>query len=247
MKRVCEDVKAALGVFDVCVETDDGARVTTHCMYPSFTPVDVFVVRHGDSYTVHDSGGAYRGAWIHGRDDSVITRMVNRQAQRYRLSVAETNGALVAKVPRIDFLAAAVLAVANASASAAHAAVEKIALATEQNLIERIALTLSKSGIGEVRKDVQIVGKSGKAHSFDFQVLSANDNAVLIDAVSPHHVSISSKYVAFSDAAAERTRGLAVFDKPLANEDVSLLQQVSSLVPVRALDASLKVALRYGT
>jgi hypothetical protein len=111
---ICEDLRVALGSSTLYVETDDGARVTTHCLYPSFEPVTVFVVRMGELYRVHDGGGAERAAWTHGRDEHLIGRMLARHAARYQLKVVD--GVLLADAQSLEWLHSAVLAVANASA-----------------------------------------------------------------------------------------------------------------------------------
>src|SRR3712207_506186 len=96
----CEQIKAALAAFDICVETDEGARVTTHCLYPSFEPVNVFVIGFEEGFKIHDGGGASRSAWIHGRDDSLIVRVMGKHARRYNLVVSD--GMFVASIPSSD-------------------------------------------------------------------------------------------------------------------------------------------------
>ena len=122
---ICEDIIAAMGAGQVCEETEQGARFVTHCLYPSFTPVAVFVTKLGDGYRVTDGGQALRVAWDHGRDNAQAKRMVAQEAGRYHLSVTD-EGALVATVPSIEWLRSAILAVANASAGAANATLGKL-------------------------------------------------------------------------------------------------------------------------
>ena len=117
---LCADINAAMGLGELCEETDDGARFATHCLYPSFTPVTVHVVKLGEGYRVSDGGGALRNAWVHGREVALARRMVSREAERYHLRVS-AEGSLVADAPTIEWLRAAILAVANASAGAANA------------------------------------------------------------------------------------------------------------------------------
>jgi hypothetical protein len=237
----CDDVRAALSEFDLCVETEHGSRVTTHCLYPSFDPVQVFVARIGDGFRVHDGGGAGRNAWIHGRDDALITRMMNRHAERYRVEVH--GDSLVANVPSAEWLAVGILSVANASASVSHAAVEHVVAAQEGLLRERILAILSRVvSEPQISKEQQIPGRSGKMHRFDFLVRLSRENMILVDAVTPHHISISSKYVAFADVqdgAAGPYKKFAVHDRPLAGDDASLLHQVADLVPIRSLEPGI--------
>src|SRR4051812_4425159 len=136
----CDDVRAALASFGGCTETEQGSRVTTHCLYPSFDPVNIFVVRFGDGFRVHDAGGAMHSAWLHARDEPLIRRMLNRYAGRYQIKVSEDS--LVADASSADWLTSAILAVANASAAAAHAALEHMVAATEGQLKEKILSVL---------------------------------------------------------------------------------------------------------
>jgi hypothetical protein len=66
---------------------------------------------------------------------------------------------------------------------------------------------------------------------------------LLLNAVAPHHISVSSEYVAFSDVfhrEGVRTDRWAVYDRELDPSDVSLLLQVATIVPMPALSAGLK-------
>jgi hypothetical protein len=233
----CEDVRAALSTFDVCEDTPDGARIATHCLYPSFEPVHVFVAKVGDGYKVHDGSGAYLAAWSHGRDESLITKALKAECSRFHLSVVGQS--CVADVPSQDWLMGAILAVANASACAANNAVSKIVAVAEAALVERIQQALVTSmGLKGFSRDIDLVGRSGGARHFDFAVKSLRDGRpILINGVSPHHGSISHKYVAFADTEGDQSHKLAVFDRELGTDDVALLQQVASIVPLKALSA----------
>jgi hypothetical protein len=237
----CEDIRVALSEFGACVETDHGSRVTTHCLYPSFDPVSVFVVRFGDGFKVHDGGGATRSAWIHGRDPALINRMLNRYASRYQVAVSDD--AIVADVPSPEWLPIGILSVANASAATAHAAVEHFVAASESLLRDRIFSVLRQT-VPEttISKEASVPGRSGKLHRFDFIIQMTPKHMILIDAVAPHHISIASKYVAFSDVRAieqDPYKKFAVHDRPLATDDVALLQQVADIVPFKSLRPGL--------
>lgn len=241
----CNDVQAALAGFGACTETEQGSRITTHCLYPSFDPVNVFVVRFGDGFRVHDAGGAFHSSWLHGRDESLIRRMMNRYAGRFQVTVAEDS--LVAKATDVEWLTSAILAVANASAATAHAVVEHAVAATELQLKDKI-LSVLKSTIGAdaIATEYVIPGKSTKSHRFDFAVRERRDGLLLINAVAPHHVSVAAKYVAFADIE-RRADGevdkFAVHDRPLEASDVSLLQQVADIVPFSSLAPGVRRAL----
>jgi hypothetical protein len=233
----CDDIMAALAAFNVCVETQDGngSRVTTHCMYPSFDAVNVFVSRFGEGFQVHDGSGAHRTACTHARDEVAIGRALKRWSSRYHLILSKDH-ALTCVVHDASWLTGAILAVANASACAANEAIEHVAVATETALKTRIYDVLAAvTPKQHLHRDFEIRGNSGKLHAFDFAVDKVGET-VLLDAVAPHHVSISAKYVAFADAGGHTgLNKLAVYDRELDVGDSALLQQVADLVPFSAL------------
>lgn len=230
----CEDVMAALASFSVCEETPDGSRLVTHCVYPSFDPVCVFVAKFGDGFHVHDGGGAARNAWVHGRDEKGYQKIMERHAKRYGITFE--NNCYKSVVHEASWLTSAILAVANTSASAAHEAVEFIAAATEKALKVRIDSVLTEVLPAQtIGREFEIRGKSGKLHEFDFVIRRPN-SVTLLDAVAPHHVSISSKYVAFSDTViSEPMSKYAIYDRDLDASDSALMLQVAELVPFSAL------------
>jgi hypothetical protein len=230
----CDDIRDALSGFDMCVETQDGSRVTTHCLYPSFEPVNIFVSKFGDGYHVHDGGGAVRSAWTSGRDERVYEKIMERNALRYGVKFSAR--AFSVDVVARDWLLSAILSVANTSAFAANEVITHIATATEGALKERISAVLTEVTVAsELARDYQVRGKSGKMHYFDF-IIRRRDRTTLVDAVVPHHVSISAKYVAFADAdGAEHWTKYAVYDRDLDVSDSALLQQVAALVPFSGL------------
>lgn len=238
----CDDIRAALAGFDVCEETSEGACLTTHCLYPSFEPVRVFVAKFGDGYKVHDGKGAFVAAWAHGRDEALINRALVAECSRYHLSVS--SDAIVADVPSKDWLLSGILGVANASAAAATAVVARVVAAAEAALVDRIQAALIEAfGTSSFSKAVDIVGKSGGRRHFDF-ALKAGDHDVLINGVSPHHGSISAKYVAFADTDGDQAHKFAVYDRTLEVDDVALLQQVASIVPIEALTRGAQRIIR---
>jgi hypothetical protein len=241
---ICEKVHAALSEFDVCSESEEGARVVTHCLYPSFDTVNVFVARLGDGFRVHDGAGAARAAWMHGRDETVIKRALARESAKHALKVEE--GTLVADVASGDWLRAAILAVANASSAAANRAVEHFVAAAENTLRTKILDTLKHTVPPKtITIEAPYVGRSGRTYRFDFAVRSDSDRIILIDAVSPHHISVASKYVAFADTRADAAGKFAVHDRPLEPSDASLMQQVADLVPLGSLEeGTLRVLSR---
>ena len=244
-EELCHEIMPLVTEGMICEETSYGAKITTDCLYPSFEQVHVFVSRYGDGFRVTDAGMAVSSSWLHGRDD--LTKILAREASRFSATVRD--GAIEIEVPSADWLKSAVLAIANASASAATVATERAALATEQALGERVYDTLSKLFTrNEVRRQFEYRGSSGKVWRADF-FIPTDETALFVNTVSPHHISISAKYVAFADLRDEESslvlRKYAVFDRELESDDVSLISQVADLVPVVSLELALKRGGRF--
>ncbi len=245
--EACNEIFAALTSLSSCVQTDSGACITTQCLYPSFDPVEIFIVKVGNGFKVHDGGGASRFAWLHGRDLPSIIRTLNAQAASYSLKVDED--VLISEVSSADWLMSAVLAVANASAAAAREAASLTRNEVEGDLEDKVYSVISEVfSASQIVKCHEVRGKSGKLHRFDFAVFPGPTDRIVIATVSPHHVSVASKFMAFSDAGSDelpvRNR-LAVHDKVLSTEDVSLLQNVASLVHVEALGRRLGMPMLH--
>jgi len=222
--------------FAGCEETPEGARIATHCLYPSFEHVRVFVARLGDGYTVHDGAGAYNTSWLHGRDEDIIGKAINEAADRFHIYVA--GKAIAARVNSIDWLTSGILSVANASSLAAHDAVDRIVAVQEEALIDRIDKTLSDIIPRKyVSRNVNIKGISGGPRHFDFVLARESPQPTYINSVSPRRNSVNAKFVAFSDTAADRRFKLAVHDRELDTGDTVLLQQVADVVPLSSLQA----------
>ena len=232
----CASLGLFFSAFAVCEETADGARIATHCLYPSFEAVHVYVVKVDNKFIVHDGGATERASWLHGRDHHGITRAINKQAERFHLD--NRDGRLVGEAVSEEWLPSAVLSVANASALAANNAVAKMVVAAESALIKRIGSTLEKMvPAARIGREVPIKGRSGGERRFDFAIRRDDKHTLLINGVSPHHTSISSKYVAFSDSDGEKEDKLAVYSRPLQTDDTALLQQVATIVPIAALES----------
>lgn len=225
--------------FSECEQTPEGARILTHCLYPSFENVHVFVAKIGDGFSIHDGAGAYNTAWLHGRESELIGKSLAEAAGRFHLFVA--GKALVARTTTVDWLASAILGVANASSLAAHDAVDKILAVQEEALIDKIGNTLSEAiQPRNVSKNVNVKGISGGTRHFDFIVGRDTARPIYINSITPRRNSIAAKYVSFADTEADRRFKLAVHDRELEMGDVALMQQVASVVPLASLGAGAK-------
>lgn len=238
----CDDIQKAMADFAACEQTPEGARIATHCLYPSFENVRVFVAKVGDGFTIHDGAGAYNTAWLHGRDGDLIGKSLSEAAERFHITVA--GKALVARVGAIDWLTSGILCVANASAVAAQDAVDKIVAAQEEALVDRIGNTLTQIiSRSHLSKNIDIRGISGGLRHFDFVVERESAQPIFINSVTPRRNSIAAKYVSFADTEAEPRFKFAVHDRELELGDAALLQQVASVVPLASLGAGAKRSL----
>lgn len=239
---IAKRVKTAFASLGASRTTDEGVCVTTQCLYPSFERVEIFVVGFGAGYKIHDGGGAARNGWMHGGQPGAIRRCLNHQACTYKLAVIDDT--LVGEAASEDWLPAAILAVANASAAAAAKAVEELGTAQSGHLHERIRHVLKEiAPDNRVLDDYVVTGASGKDHRFDFAIRSERQDLLLVDGVTPHYLSVVSAYAAFADTR-EVVPGVlgrfAVFERPLEPADMSLLQQVVDLVPLSSLTRGLR-------
>lgn len=239
----CNIIRQALLDFGKCEITIEGARIATHCLYPSFETVYVYVLKFGDEYRVHDGGGAYRSAWTHGRDENLIRRDIAREIAQFHLQIADE--AIISPDVSVDWLENVIIGVANASSLAAHRAVARQAQAAEEALIERIDQTLGLTFERDrIVRDIRVSGKSGGERHFDFVVRKGDDFGLFINGVSPHHASINAKYVAFADVEGDASTKFAVCAQILDADDTALLQQVARIVPLASLAAGATRALR---
>lgn len=240
----CSDLSELTKWQSRCSQSDEGARLLTDCLYPSFEQVTVYITRHGDGYRVTDGGGAVTVAFRHGRDEYAMKAALTLASHRYSLTVAE--GVLVAEALSADWVLPAILAVANGSAIAAMAAVEHISAAQDNDFKLRILEHVSRVfPIQNIAADFVYRGASGKTWNIDFALIRSGQ-PILIKSISPHHVSINSSYAAFSDIHAlsgEDIPRLSVFERRLKAEDATLIRQVADLIPFASLEEGTRRAL----
>lgn len=226
---------AALKGFGKAESTPSGVRVQTHCLYPSFELVRVYVDKRGSSFLVHDGGEAAACAWAHGREYSLMAKSFEKSASKFDCSF---EGNIIKSVAENeDWIRSSVIAVANAASDAANAVVSKIAPVQERGIERRVEILLSRATWRPhfVKHEV-VIGASGKAHTFDF-VIRTKARTTLIDTVVPHPSSVSAKFVAFSDTErSSQTEKYAVYDAELETADKVLLLNVADLISLRDLE-----------
>jgi hypothetical protein len=229
----CATVDQAIGRYEGCAPTEDGLRVMTHCLYPSFEQVAVFVVSKGSDLIVHDGAGAARAAWLHGSEPRAVSRSLTNAAAS---GCEVKDHTIMTRAASVDWLWAAIASVANASSDAARASAGRIRQTAEETLIRKTKAILDSAAWKPGTKlDAEYPGESGKIHKFDLMIEHGTEIA-LMDAVVSHPNSIAAKYLAFSDT--EKRRGLykyALYDNDLAPEDKTLLSNVADLIAYQAI------------
>jgi hypothetical protein len=225
-----------------CEQTPHGAKIETHCLYPSLDPVLVFVGASGDNFRVTDAGGASNSASVHAREDSAIDAGLKLAANYH--GVAIIDGALVADHVSADWLMAAIKAVANASAMAAMAAVNAASSAQEESLADKIRNVLLRIvPPHRIASDFEWRGHSGKLWRAHYGVTGGR--ILFIKAIAPSHVSVNGAYAAFSDIGeVDELARIGVFDRELKRDDLNLIAQVGAIMPLRALESGARTALQ---
>lgn len=226
----CEDLDILLTRTPRCVVVEGGVRFVTHCLYPSSDPVHVFVGKKIDGYRVTDGGGAWRSAQHIGRASET---MFDRACKRH--SVKAEGGLVYAEPPSSDWLYPAALAVANASAMAAIAALETSERA-ERSLNRAIYEILSRHiAKHRIARNYEYRGRSGHLWPIDFAVM--RDETMLIKSVSQNGNSINSNYATFGDIGEHQDiQKVSIFDGMLKPDSAALISQVASLMPISALE-----------
>ena len=239
----CDELRALLGEDDFCSETQDGLRILTHCLHPSFEQVAVYVRRWGpDGFIVHDAGDAITATLRHGRDDAAMQASLKRASIRFGLGL--DSGVLTAKAPDVTWLRSAVLSVANASAMASTQAVEAVAVKQERALHEAILIEIKKVVPDHrISSGYHYRGVSGREWPVDFAVIG-DGGPLLIKGITPHPNSISAGYTAFGDIGAnDNVPRFAVHDRELSAENQALMRQVAVLMPLPSVEGGIRRAI----
>ena len=231
----CENLMALLSDGSSCEVTEIGTKFVTHCLYPSFDPVAVYIETLREGFRVTDGGGATRSAMMHGRDPSVLASAFQKAAKAHFVEAAD--GLIIAKPPSVDWLYSSILAVANASAMAATVAADTF-VAADENALKIHILDCLKHVAPEasIAKQYEYRGNSGNVWKLDYAII--RERTLLVKAVTPNRNSVNANYATFSDIGeAPAIARFSVFERPLKGEDQSLIGRVASLVPLGSVIA----------
>ena len=106
-------ISSGLAPFNQVHPLENGAAISTHCLYPSHSAVQVLVRGAGESFYVSDGGGAIREAELagatFGKSDNKYLRLIEKQG------LVMERGVIGTKAISLDMVPTAILLVANAS------------------------------------------------------------------------------------------------------------------------------------
>lgn len=228
MKALCDIILASTLSLWACKETENGARIRTTCVFPSFEPVFVYVAKLGEGFVVHDAGETVAVIMAHGQDGDAAKRVIRSECKRYDVAFGERRISL--KIDASEWLETAIVAVANTAAAAARNALKDNNKKTELDLADVIYELLEpRLAKGTVTKGFPYFGESGRRYRFDLAV-QGKDHLTLIETVTPHVISVNSKYVALADVPSEAAvRKIVAHNNDLSQEDILLLQNVATV------------------
>ncbi len=177
--------------------TDDGVRVTTHCMYPSNGLVRVYVKAGTQSVVVSDEGealGEVLAAGIQAADATKLARhLVIEQGLLMR------SGIIYTPVLPIEALSIAVPIVANAAKEVARWFYDHKKIKRAVDFRKLLADYLETAFRERLSKDEKIVGASNKPHKFANVINFTSGRKLIVDAVSNEASSINARVVANLD------------------------------------------------
>lgn len=228
MKALCDIILASTSSLWSCKETENGARIRTTCVFPSFEPVFVYVAKLGEGFVVHDAGETVAVILGHGQDGDAAKRAIRSECKRYDVAFGERRISL--KIDAAEWLETAIVAVANTAASAARNALKDNNKKAERDLADVIYELLEpRLAKGTVTKGFPYLGESGRRYRFDLAV-QGKDHLTLIETVTPHAISVNSKYVALADVPSEAAvKKIVAHNNDLSQEDILLLQNVATV------------------
>lgn len=197
------------------VETDDGIRVTTHCMYPSNGLVRVYVKAGNDTAVVSDEGEAVGEVLAAGIDVADVNRLARHIVIDQGLQMR--SGVIYTPRVSIEAMPIAIPIVANAAKEVARWFYDHKKIKRARDFRKMLADYLEGVFDERLAKDEKIVGASNKPHKFANIVSFANGRRLIIDAVAMDAASINSRVVANLDV---RSNANPLIDQRIIYDDV---------------------------
>lgn len=227
--------------------TDDGVRVTTHCMYPSNGLVRVTIRGGVETIVASDEGEALGEALAAGIEISDPDKLLMGFIKQQGLIIK--NGIIHTPKTPIDAASVAILHVANAAKETANWLYEHNRIKRTRDFRELLSDFLAKTFAEQVA-ETRIVGASNKPHKFANVISFANGRKLIVDAVANDPSSINSRVVANLDVKSVNDPTIEqriVFDdaERWSAADLNLLQVGATIVPFsRATEVICRLADR---
>ena len=177
--------------------TDDGVRITTHCMYPSNGLVRVYVKAGAETIVVSDEGEAIGEALAAGLDVSEAGRLARHVVAEQGLSL--NHGIIHTPLLPLEAMPAAIPMVANAAKDVASWLYGHKKIQRGHDFRKLLSDYLARTFEDRFIRGEKIIGASNKAHEFANVVLFPNGNRLIVDPVARDASSINARVVANLD------------------------------------------------
>jgi hypothetical protein len=211
-------------------ETEDGLRVTTHCMYPSNGLVRVTLRAGRATVVASDEGEAVGEALSAGivlrNPDKILRSIVRQQGLDIHGGVISTP-----KMP-IEAAPLAILLVANAAKEAAQWLYDHQKLKRDRDFRKLLAEFLRKTFDVRVAPTI-IVGASNKPHKFAHVISLRDERRLIIDPVQNDPSSVNARVVANLDVKSPKLIQRIVYDdeEDWSAADLNLLNVGAITIP----------------
>ena len=179
------------------VLTDDGVRVTTHCMYPSNGLIRVYVRTGTETAVVSDEGEAVGEILAAGIDVADVNRLARHIVADQGLQIC--NGIILTPRIPIGTIPMAIPVVANAAKEVARWFYDHKKIKRARDFRMMLANYLESIFDDRLAKDEKIVGASNKPHKFANVINFPNGRKLVVDAAAMDPSSINSRVVANLD------------------------------------------------
>ncbi len=177
--------------------TDDGVRVTTHCMYPSNGLVRVYVKAGTATIIVSDEGEAVGEVLSAGIEVDDVNKVARHIVVEQGLFIS---GGIIHTAPiPIEFMPVAIPLVANAAKEVAQWFYDHKKIKRARDFRKMLTDYLEIAFSDRLTKDEKIVGASNKPHKFANVISFSNGRRLVVDAVAKDPASINSRVVANFD------------------------------------------------
>lgn len=228
------------------VATEDGVRVTTHCMYPSNGLVRVYIKVGAETIIVSDEGEAVGEVLSAGIDVADVNKLARHIVAEQGLFIR--GGIIHTHSLPIEAMPVAVPLVANVAKEVAQWFYDHKKIKRTRDFRKILSDYLEGTFSERLAKDEKIVGASNKSHRFANVVSFPNGRRLVVDAVAKDPSSINSRVVANLDIRSNKNPLIEqriVYDdaEGWSSSDLNLLNVGAPVVPFsKAVDVIARLA-----